>query len=289
LKLALGTAQFGLSYGVANKAGKVSIDEAAAILQTAWDAGVDTLDTAIAYGNSEGQLGKIGVENWQVISKLPSLAENCTDIKGWVRASVEGSLKRLRISQLRGLLLHRPRELLGPQGDVLYRALIDLKEQGLVEKVGVSICDGPEDLDAIWTHFPIDLMQSPFNVVDRRLATSGWLERLHQKNVEVHTRSIFLQGLLLMAAGSRPAFFSRWQQAWDQWHCWLDDQRLVPLQVCLNFVLSRPEIDHVVIGIDSRKQLQQVLAYIDESIPMPPMELMSEDQELINPAYWKVS
>ena len=286
-RLALGTAQFGLSYGIANQHGQVGLDEATAILGHAWAMGFDTFDTAIGYGESEQRLGEIGVDQWQVISKLPAIPESCIDIAAWVQASVIASLGRLRIPMLRGLLLHRSQQLLGPQGDALYKALVTLKDQGLVEKIGVSIY-GPEELDALWPHFQLDMVQAPLNIIDRRLATSGWLTRLHQASTEVHIRSVFLQGLLLMEATKRPAIFNHWQPLWQQWHRWLDDQALTPLQACLGFVCSQPEIDRVVVGVDSLSQLQEILASVEIPVTMPPVSLMSEDINLINPSRWSL-
>jgi len=284
-RLALGTAQFGLCYGVANQSGQVSHDQTAAILEHAWAAGLDTIDTAIVYGESEQRLGEIGVAQWQVITKLPAMPETRTDVIAWVQESVLGSLKRLRIPKLYGLLLHRSRQLLGPQGDALYRALHALKDQGKVEYTGVSIY-GPDELDALWPYYRLDLVQAPFNIMDRRLATSGWLTRLHQAGAKVHIRSVFLQGLLLMEAANRPATFNCWQPLWDLWHHWLDHQALTPLQACLGFALSQPEIDRVVVGVDSLKQLQGILAGVETPAVNPPTALASEDLHLIDPSRW---
>ena len=125
-RLALGTVQFGLRYGVANTSGQVSLDEVTAILQQAWAAGVDTLDTAIAYGESEQRLGEIGVEGWRVVSKLPAMPSDPSDIGGWVEDAVECSLRRLNIDCLYGLLLHRSQQLLEPRGEDLYASLVEL-------------------------------------------------------------------------------------------------------------------------------------------------------------------
>ncbi len=100
-KLAIGTAQFGLRYGVANSAGQVAPAEAAKILARAREAGVTALDTAIAYGNSEEVLGAIGVSGWRIVSKLPPLPDGIEDCKGWVHAHALGSLRRLRVSRTR--------------------------------------------------------------------------------------------------------------------------------------------------------------------------------------------
>ena len=146
-RLVLGTAQLGMPYGIANRQGQICADEARAMLVYAENAGIIMLDTAIAYGQSETRLGEIGVSRWQVVSKLPAVPDACHDVHAWVLKSVESSLRRLRISQLKGVLLHRPDQLLGDFGPALYRALDCLKEQQLVEKIGISIYD-PTELDA---------------------------------------------------------------------------------------------------------------------------------------------
>lgn len=285
-RLALGTVQFGMPYGVANQAGQVSRDEATAILDRAWAAGISTLDTAIAYGECEKQLGEIGIGQWQVISKLPAISESCQDVAVWVKQSVFGSLSRLGIPKLYGILLHHPRQLLTAQGNILYRALVALKDQRLVEKIGVSIYS-PDELDALWPSFQFDLVQAPFNILDRRLATSGWLTRLHQTRTEVHVRSVFLQGLLLLEHARRPARFDRWQPLWILWERWLDEQALTPLQACLGFALSYPEINRVLVGVDGLGQLREILATVGPEVATPPDTLMSENPDLINPSRWR--
>lgn len=285
MKIALGTVQFGLNYGISNQAGQVTHEEASAILRFAKTNGIGTLDTAIGYGESEQRLGEIGVEQWHVISKLPAIPDSCTDVSAWVQQSVFGSLKRLNVPRLSGLLLHRPEQLLSTQGDALYRALATLKDQGKIEKSGISIYS-PDELDAIWPHFQFDLVQAPFNIIDRRLATSGWLTRLHQVKTEVHIRSVFLQGLLLMEAANRPATFNRWQPLWDQWHHWLDDQVLTPLEACMGFVSSEPKIDCVVVGVDSLKQLQKILIAAKTKEVIAPQSLANTDLQLLNPSNW---
>lgn len=284
-RLALGTVQFGLRYGIANQVGQTSCDEAAAILAHAWAGGLDTLDTAIAYGESEQRLGEIGVNQWQVISKLPPVPGGITDVTTWVQESVLGSLKRIGVSKINGLLLHRSQDLLGPQGELLYRAMVMLKDQGQVEKIGVSIYD-PDELEALCPYFHLDLVQAPFNIIDRRLASSGWLTKLRQAGTEVYTRSVFLQGLLLMGEAKRPEIFNRWQPLWRQWHLWLEEQSLTPLQACLAFVGGQNEIDRVVVGVDSLRHLQEILNGSENHAVTPPLALMSEDLDLINPSRW---
>jgi aryl-alcohol dehydrogenase-like predicted oxidoreductase len=287
MKLALGTAQFGLRYGVANSRGQITSTEASAILLQASVAGIDTLDTAVAYGESEAMLGVAGVDKWKVVSKLPKLPTNCENINAWVRSEIAGSLSRLKIPKLYALLLHRSQDLLSSHGAALYAALTELKRDGLVAKIGVSIY-GPEELELLWQKFQLDLVQSPFNVFDRRLVNSGWLERLHQAGTEVHVRSVFLQGLLLLPAKERRAEFAEWQNLWSEWDAWLKKEEFTPLRASLVFALSRPEIERVVVGVDSVRHLSEILSSTTSKLIDLPISLESYDLNLIDPTKWKL-
>jgi len=287
-RLALGTVQFGIPYGVANQSGQVDRDVVVEILNEAYGAGLNTVDTAIAYGDSELRLGEAGLVNWNVITKLPAMPGSVSNVRSWVNESVSSSFKRLGVSRVRGLLVHHSHQLLGRRGQLLQQALKELKEKGAVEKVGVSIY-APQELDEIWPRFTPDLVQSPFNIFDRRLAESGWLKRLHDSGTEIHVRSVFLQGLLLMERKDRPNKFNRWDAVWDRWHNWLEEQAITPLQACLGFVKSQPEINRVIVGVDSLKQLQDIITSFEGPAIDPPIVLMSEDIDLINPSRWELS
>jgi aryl-alcohol dehydrogenase-like predicted oxidoreductase len=280
MRLALGTVQFGLRYGVANTQGQVTKDEIRAILATAHQSGIDTLDTAIAYGDSEARLGETGVGEFKMVSKLPKL-EGANGIEAMVR----GSLERLAIPKLHGLLLHRSSDLVGPHADTIYSALTRLKADGLVRKIGVSIYD-PDELEQIIARFDIDLVQAPYNVIDRRLETSGWLGRLKAAGVEVHTRSTLLQGLLLMSDNDRPAYFARWADVWTRWNAWLAESATTALAAALGFALAEERVDRVVLGVDSADQLREVLRVTQQGGTLVPTELASDDIDLINPARW---
>jgi aryl-alcohol dehydrogenase-like predicted oxidoreductase len=286
-RLALGTVQFGIPYGISNQQGKVSLEAATEILNYAHIAGISILDTAISYGDSENCLGGIGVKDWRIISKLPEIPIATNDVLSWVRESVNGSLHRLKIPCLYGLLLHRPQQLLSNTGQEIHNALNLLKKEGLVDKIGISIYS-PTELEELCNRFSFDLIQAPFNIFDRSLKQSGWLSRLKLAGVEVHVRSIFLQGLLLMNPANRPAYFNRWQPIWTEWEQWLYTNNLTALQACLSFVLSNPDIDRVVVGVDCLSQLQEILAATTIEVVKPPDKLCSDDLDLINPARWQL-
>ena len=285
MKLALGTVQFGLNYGVANTAGRVTTDTADAILRIAQLKGIDTLDTAIAYGDSESILGGLGVQGWKVVSKLPAVPEGCPNVAQWVRAQTQESLQRLGLQRMYGLLLHRPGQLLESFGADLYAALEDLKAEGLVSKVGVSVY-GPAELDDLWSKYHVDLVQSPLSILDRNLVDSGWASRLKDAGVEIHTRSAFLQGLLLMPADKRPDRFKRWTNIWQEWDSWLVATGLMPVQACLRYLNSLDEIDRVVVGVDTVMQLNEILTAANGVLDTLPAFKPLQDDLLINPASW---
>lgn len=285
-KLALGTVQFGLSYGIANQSGQMNLSEATKILELAGKSKINLLDTAIAYGDSEEVLGKTGVSEFNVVSKLPSIPESCADIDLWVEDQLEGSLKRLACSSLYGLLLHRSENLLGNSGKKLIDSLNRVKSDGLVQKVGVSIYD-PLELDEIMHLMRIDLVQAPLNVIDRRFEMSGWLSKLHQEGVEVHARSAFLQGLLLMPRNKIPAKFEAWATLWDSWASELEESNISAAAACLSYPLSLPEVDRVVVGVDSVDQFKALIAVSQTQLPQHDFSFMTtENQMLIYPSNW---
>jgi len=286
-RLALGTVQFGADYGVAG-AGRVAPAEVARILSAARERGIDTLDTAADYGESEQVLGEAGVDRWRTVTKLSPLPAGWSDGAGWVREEIFASLRRLRLPSVEGLLLHRPEDLLGDRGAGIYAGLLECRERGLVRKIGLSIY-GPETLDAILPRFPVDLVQAPFNVLDRRLRDSGWLDRLASAGIEVHARSVFLQGLLLMPAAHRPPYFHRWEALWRRWSEWLRDNEAGALQACLRFALEPRGIARVVVGVDNLGQLEKVAEGVRQAAPLAPAELATDDLDLIDPSRWRLA
>lgn len=284
MKIALGTVQFGLDYGVANNAGRVSFEEAKKILGLAKKHGIDTLDTAIAYGDSEATLGRLGVRDCEIITKLPAMPDGYANVASWVEDQVAGSLDRLDVANLYGVLLHRPDQLLGERGVELYGALQQLKQRKFTQKIGVSIY-GPAELQLL-SQMSFDVVQAPLNILDRSLVESGWAKRLRQQGTELHVRSTFLQGLLLMSPERRPEKFFRWAPLWSEWERWLESSGIPPLQACLGYVLGVAEVDKVVIGVDSAHHLQQILDASKRRLDSLPAWPDNIDEDLINPALW---
>jgi aryl-alcohol dehydrogenase-like predicted oxidoreductase len=287
-KLALGTVQFGLNYGVANTQGQISYDQAESMVRAMSRAGVDTIDTAIAYGEAETVLGRIGVSGFRLVSKVPALCEPGRAVDDWVVAQVEASLERLRVPRLGGLMLHAPDDLLGQHGSELARGLQRARDEGLAERIGLSVYN-PEQLATFIDRLPLEIIQIPFNVFDRRFVETGWLDRLLADDVEVHARSIFLQGLLLMPPEVLPAKFSPFRSLIDDWHTWLAGEEAAgrsAVEACLAHVASYEGIARLVVGADSLHQLMDIIEAVSIAPMRAPDSLASHATPLINPAQW---
>lgn len=275
-----------MPYGISNTSGQVPEAEIKTILELALAAGIDILDTASAYGSSEEVLGHAGVYDWRVVTKLPSVPPGCTDAYRWAKQQVRQSLLRLQIETAYGMLVHNPNDLLGPHSANLIRALRELKDEGIVTKIGITIYD-PESLPSLSSQLTLDIVQAPFNVVDRRLYSSGWLRRLKRCGTEIHVRSAFLQGLLLTPHPERPLKFSRWDWLWEQWQSWLDTTEQSAASACLGFLSSFSDIDRIVIGVDGVRQFKELLDLDITAFLSPPSILQSDDIDLIDPSRWE--
>lgn len=284
--LALGTVQFGMAYGVANRSGRPEPHQVAQILTLARGAGIDMLDTAIAYGEAEAVLGRIGIAGWRVVTKLPPVQEDVADVAGWMEAQVTGSLTRLGLVRLHGLLLHAPNQMAGARGAEIGRALQRMAAAGFAERVGVSVQHPDADLPAVLRHMAPGIVQSPFNILDRALVTQGWAARLGAMGCEVHARSAFLQGLLLLPAAERPGWAAEHGGFWSAWDGWLARQGLSAAEACLRFVRSAAGIDVAVVGVDSAAQLGALLALGAGGLPDVPDWAELSDRRLITPSLW---
>ena len=286
MKLALGTVQFGLDYGVANTDGKVDTTTMTSILQEAWAKGIDTLDTAISYGESEKRLGMTNVKDWRIVTKLPEIPNECTNINTWILNQVQKSLLRLGVTRISALLLHRPDQLLESNGVEIWKALQDLKQKNIVKKIGFSVYDCNQ-LDALWDSFQPNIVQMPYNLLDQRFLISGWMKKMNDAGVEIHVRSIFLQGLLLMSKSDRPEKFNHWKEIWEVLDAWLLEYDITAVEAAISFAMDNPYIDKIVVGVDNVQQLEEILSIIlKRKIVHPPKSLHTSDVRLINPSQW---
>ena len=290
-KLGLGTAQFGLAYGVTNERGRVPESEVGPIVAAALAAGIDLVDTAAAYGDSESVLGRVlGPQNRvRIVSKLPPIPSDRigeTEI-GDCRAAVGRSLTRLRRASLDALLLHRPDDLRKPGGERLAQLLTDFKQAGTVARVGISAYDRAQ-IDRTLDRLSLDVVQVPVNLLDQRLLHDGTLDRLKHRNVEIHARSAFLQGVLLADPATLPAYFALHLDRLHAVGTAAQRAGMSRLALCLRFVLAQPSVDRVIVGVTSLAELDQIVDAASGGTPLPDGlgALASDAPDLVNPSLW---
>lgn len=291
-KFALGTAQFGLAYG-RNLSAPVAGREVADIMAEASARGVELLDTAPAYGNSEQVIGMQMPANANFavttkISRIVSKSVGAAEVEA-VRMSVKRSLAMLRIGVLDAVLFHHAGDLLLPGGAALFEALVALKAAGKIKRVGVSVYD-PEELERLLDAFPIEMVQLPFSLADQRFLESGHLERLHRQKIRVQVRSVFLQGVLLSDYTKLPSRFEKLAgliAAIDKDAAAMGLSREVFL---LRSVTLSPQVSSIVVGVDGIRHLNRNLDAFEEAVAsenFPDRARYSlDDPEVIDPRRW---
>src|SRR6185437_5920628 len=276
-KLGLGTVQFGQAYGVSNQRGQVPRDEAAIILNRAAKAGIRLLDTAANYGQAEAVLGGLDTSPFRVITKTINLSHGLDRVIARARQSAQ-SLKADT------LLVHAASDLVGQDGEALWAALRRLKDEGVFGKIGISayMADDPV---ALAERFHPDVMQLPFSFLDQRLLENSSLARLKQLGVEIHARSLFLQGLLFMDALPMKLRHAAAHLAHVRQQ--LKTAGTTPLAAALGFVLARPEIAFGLVGVTSANELEDIIAAA--KLPLPPLDWSSfalKDELVLTPSLW---
>jgi aryl-alcohol dehydrogenase-like predicted oxidoreductase len=287
MRLALGTVQFGTDYGTFNPAGRPGEADVARCLALAEAAGIDTLDTARAYGASEAVLGRLGAaQRFRIVTKVARLGEAGPDA---VLRSVEASFAALGTDHVHALLLHDAADLAGPDGDRVWAMLDRLRAEGAIGKAGVSVYT-PEDALALAARYPVGIVQAPCSVFDQRMRTSGAFAALKQRDVEIHVRSVFLQGFALAEPDALPPALAPWRALLERFRGDAAGAGLTPLQLALAAVLAEPAIDRLIVGVDGPAQLEEILAAAATRAPaIDPDLYVSDDPALINPSYWKAA
>ena len=259
--LALGTAQLGMPYGVANTLGKPDADEALRIVKSAYSSGMRWFDTAQAYGDSEAVLGhclrKLGLtREVMVVSKLhPSLGQESAEV---IHRSAQDSLKRLNLDYLDGFLLHRE-GMLKELDRSLGRRLLGLKQQGLVRRLGVS-CYSTKAANRALGFDLVEILQLPGSVFDRRLLRDGIVAEAKKDRCTLFVRSVFLQGLALLSDENVPSGIPRGKDAVSALSGFCRSRGIDRKAFCLQYALHRFEPAILIVGAERSAQVAETAA-----------------------------
>jgi aryl-alcohol dehydrogenase-like predicted oxidoreductase len=291
-RLGVGTVQFGTRYGISNRRGQPDEAEVAAILGRAEESGIGYLDTAFAYPNSEALIGRhlAPRSRLKVVTKTAPI-ESATIERGDKTRILDAlalSMERLRVDRLYGLLVHHATDLGKPGWEHLVDAIAEARSRGWVGRVGASVYNNDE-LELVESCFAPDIIQGPFNVLDTRLVSSKCFSRLKAAGTEMHARSVFLQGLLLMPPTSLPAFFEPVKALLASLRTGWAEQGTSPLAACLQFVLGHPDIDAAIIGVNSLLEFDEIrsAALFERTRPNATAEFLpAVDKRYLDPSLW---
>jgi len=281
-RMSLGTVQLGLDYGVANKIGKPSVEDAHAILKSAMDSGVTVFDTAQFYGNSEEIIGSFIASNDAspiIVTKIPKVECDPTspfeNIYDHVKSLLEDSAKRLNLSQIPICLLHRAIDMTDYDGKVT-KSLVKLREESLVRLIGASIYEPgevrqlyePGEVRQFLEIAQFDAIQVPINVFDHRLIKSGLLDELKNNNIIVFVRSVFLKGLFFLDPENLPWYIQIASEPLRGLQKLSADSGIGIAQLALTFVRDLPGITSILLGVETADQLKDNVELMN-SPPLP--------------------
>jgi spore coat polysaccharide biosynthesis protein SpsF len=299
--LTLGTAQLGLEYGITNRSGMPDQEQAGKLVRLAVEYGVNWIDTARGYGVAEQRLGQALSNGWgarvRVVTKLDPMPDldsgmSSSCIKAMVEKSVFQSMHAMKVDRLDVLLLHRwaHRDF---ADNAIWDALIELREQGLINELGASIYS-PDEAIAAMADDDIKHLQLPFNLLDHRWLEEGFQKlRRQRQDIRIHARSIFLQGLLLNDAPSWPS----WCETADEIVGRIQSvkatlQRESRADLCVAYVLGQSWIDSIVLGMETVDQLMKNLelvsrkALTSDECNVVVKQLAGTPERLLNPSQW---
>lgn len=294
MKIGLGTVQFGLDYGVSNPQGMTSATEVKGILTLAWKSGITILDTAVAYGMSEEVIGQSipGGMSFKIVTKTPLFKKDRIGKADATRLkeTFVQSLKKVKQPAIYGLLVHHANDLLVPGGQYLWHAMEALKAAGFVKKIGVSVYS-PREIEKLSEKYHLDLIQLSMNVFDQRMIQGGYLRNLKDLGIEIHSRSAFLQGLLLMSPEEISPYFDPVRAMIMQYQIDIKNQHISPLAAALGFVYQQSEIDHIIVGVNNQAHLEEILNVVHNIETLSNLDFSDyavHDESITNPALWKL-
>lgn len=300
-KITLGTAQLGTKYGIANVNGKPDFKTAIQILNYSWKNLINTFDTSPVYGNSEKIIGsfissinKSNIDKPLVITKLPAINKkdnlNFKFLYNSIKEQIKQSLYNLKIEKIPFYLIHHAPDIFFKEG-LIIECLSQLKEEGLIERIGVSVYK-TEEVEFSLEFKEINVIQIPINIFDHRFIKAGLLKRLKKKNLIVFARSIYLQGLLFVPPEKLPNNLEFARKQLISLRNLIGDYNIDINKLAFLFVRDLPEITSLVIGAEKIEQISKNLALLNEE-PLPNEirerinnQFSDVDEKIINPSFW---
>ena len=278
-KIILGVTQFGMRYGIMNKFNINRKKELKKILNFSKKNKIKYLYTSKYYGNSNKLLGYENLNYFEIFTKFK--AEDL--LKDKIKFEINKIKIKLKKKNLI-LLIDGFEKLNVKKSKKIYNTLKSLKKSKDISKFGYSIYSFV-NLKKICNNFKPDILQFPYSIIDRRLEKNRFLQYLKNKKIEVHVRSIFLQGLLLIDPSKLPKKFLKWKEKFKIFKDQMSVNRVKNLDACINFIQNNKNIDKILIGVDNLNHLKEIVSVKSyNKIKFPNIRV--ENQKLIDPSKW---
>jgi aryl-alcohol dehydrogenase-like predicted oxidoreductase len=281
MKIALGTAQWGMEYGISNIRGIPSDKELKDILTFAASNNIKMVDTAAAYGNAEKRIGSLGGNSLNIVTKISAISPEK------INNQVQISLNNLECTSVYGCLFHNAKDLL--KSKKKWDELFNLKQNGLVKKIGYSLYDVDDLEDLLSAGINPDIVQVPYSLLDRKF--EPYFVDLKQNKIEIHTRSVFLQGLYFKPLNEIPLNLTPLKIPLKKLQIICKKESVSTLELCLAMTLQNRMIDYAVIGVETLVQLEEIIEATKVKINSKVIEevesIIFNEKELLNPVNWK--
>jgi len=284
-KIIIGTAQLSNNYGIFNKLKSIQNKELKKILNYCKKQNIFYIDLANSYKNSINKLSKNNLVKFKIILKVGTINKN--NYFSNLKAIVEKTLKELKVKKIYSLMFHDERDIKYLGDKKIMQYFLDLKKKNIIQKIGLSIYNFKK-LKVSLNSFPIDLIQVPFNIFDRRILDKKLQKIISKNKIEVHARSIFLQGLLLQDPSSKKKIIQKNQSLLNSWHKFNEYQQKKKIMNCIKFVSQFKKINKFVFGVDNLDQLKTIVSIIkaiDYNIKLH-YNFKLKSKKIVDPRLW---
>lgn len=298
MELCLGTVQFGMDYGISGQK-QPSVEQAVEMLDYAVQNGINTIDTANAYGTAEDVVGAflrrqtVSRESLWIISKFrPNLLDDVKENAYYavMKENLTNTLERLGVDYLDTYLLHSARYV---YNDAIIATLNRFKQEGYTRKVGVSVYEVDEAKKCI-ERDNVDFMQLPYSVFDQRMKAGGIfdLAKKQGNTTQIHSRSAFIQGLILMEENEVPDFLAKARPIVRKISEMCRKYEISRISLAMNYVKQEESTSHLVFGVDNIEQLKENIEIFQEDIDRNVIREISREfsdieADIVMPSLWK--
>ena len=296
MKLCLGTVQFGLDYGIRGQK-KPSVADAIKILDYATQNGIDNIDTALAYGNAEEVVGEflkrktISRDKLFIISKFkPNELDEVApeNYKKVISENLETQLKRLNTDYLDSYVFHSSRYAFDEEK---LNALYDVKKEGKIRHCGVSVYYPDEAENCIKSPY-VDFIQLPSSIFDQRMKKAGIFDlALQNGSTQIHSRSAFIQGLILMNEDEVPSFLESAKPIVRKIDEICKKYNISRIELAMLYVKQFDAISHLVFGVDNLEQIKENINIFKKDFSSDILNVIGKEFEnietnIVMPSLW---